>query len=422
MRRHKTGIRDWGLGIRKASPLPLGEGQGVRAVCASPRPLAGEGQGVRATTFASLRLCVRPFSALDSLTQSRKAAKKTSPGSPIPNPQSLIPRPAFTLIELLIVITITLILMVSAAVMLAPALQNRSVREAARAVNAYLSSARNAAMETGLPCGVIFRCFNTATPCAMTLEQCAVPPPYAGDTIGAAMTLQASISGTVATVTATPVVGSGYTPSLVAPGGLIQFNGQGPLYTVTSAGPPLIATLDISQGQLVPWPAPPSSSPPVPYSIFRSPVSSGVAPLQMPTGTVVDFTASGIGVGNAPSFYPSPPTPPGDVTILFAADGSVASYNIAGSSSSPVTDPIFFLIGRRERMLNSFVTPPISSANLDQLPNVQDLGNYWIGVNSQTGLIATDMVAAPLSTSTTLPAVITDARAIISDLQGMGGK
>ena len=416
MRWHRTGIRDWGLGIRKASPRPLGEGQGVRAVCASPRPLAGEGQGVRATTFASLRLCVRPFSALDSLTQSRKAAKKTSPGSPIPNPQSLIPRPAFTLIELLIVITITLILMVSAAVMLAPALQNRSVREAARAVNAYLSSARNAAMETGQPCGVIFRCFNTATPCAMTLEQCAVPPPYAGDTIGAGVTVQlASLTATTATVTATPT--GSYNSGLVGAGSLIQFDNQGPLYMITSGGPPITATLDVSQGQLVPWTS--TASLPVPYSIFRLPVSSGVAPLQMPTGTVVDFTASGIGISNTVSFNP---TPPGDVTILFAADGSVASYNIAGSSSSPVTDPIFFLIGRRERMLNSFVTPPISSANLDQLPNVQDLGNYWIGVNSQTGLIATDMVAAPLSTSTTLPAVITDARAIISDLQGMGGK
>ena len=61
--------------------------------------------------------------------------------------------------------------------------EERRVREAARAVNVYISSARNRAIEIGRPCGVIFRRANgTNFPTASTvLDQCEVPPTYAGD-------------------------------------------------------------------------------------------------------------------------------------------------------------------------------------------------------------------------------------------------
>ena len=121
------------------------------------------------------------------------------PTPPAPRLPPHAPR-TFTLIELLVVITITLVLMVSAAVMIGPALQNRSVRESARAVNGYLSSARNAAMETGRPCGVIFRCFNATTPCAMTLEQAEVPPTYAGEQTTSSATITWSSGAGAGTV------------------------------------------------------------------------------------------------------------------------------------------------------------------------------------------------------------------------------
>ena len=83
---------------------------------------------------------------------------------PLPtNPQSLIPNPSsrgFTLIEMLIVITIMLILVGAAATAMRPATEGRRIREAARAINVYLSSARNRAMETGRPCGVTFHHFH----------------------------------------------------------------------------------------------------------------------------------------------------------------------------------------------------------------------------------------------------------------------
>ena len=148
-RRERAGVRAEcasprplaGEGQSHPSPRPLGEGQGVRA-CASPRPtnlrsvpgegqfypsprpLAGEGQGVRAAAFASLRLCVRPFPALCKLTQSRKAAKKAIARFLIPNPQSRIPSRRFAarrgigLLEVLIAIFLLMVGLLGLAVLI----------------------------------------------------------------------------------------------------------------------------------------------------------------------------------------------------------------------------------------------------------------------------------------------------------------
>ena len=111
----------------------------------------------------------------------------TNPLNPqSPNPSTLIPRPSspprgFTLIEMLIAITIMVMLMALAATTILPATESRRSREAARALNVYLGSARNRAMETGRPCGVIFHRFGTLA-CSMSIDQCEVPPCYCGET------------------------------------------------------------------------------------------------------------------------------------------------------------------------------------------------------------------------------------------------
>ena len=85
---------------------------------------------------------------------------------PIRNPQSPAHRTArhlanaFTLIEMLIVITITMLLVAASLTTMRPALESRRTREAARAIEVYLSSARNRAMETGRPCGVMLYRFS----------------------------------------------------------------------------------------------------------------------------------------------------------------------------------------------------------------------------------------------------------------------
>ncbi len=323
------------------------------------------------------------------------AAKRSFPLPPSPFHLGV------TLIEMLIVIAIIAILAVAGARTMQPALEGRRIREAARAVNVYLGVARNHALATGRPCGVLIRRFPGLEECSMVLEQVEQPAPYGGDTIGATAQLQiGSIAGGFAPVSAT------FTPAistaLVQEGDLVQFNHQGPFYEVAPGGVPTGATttlltlrINVSQGQILPWPSGPLSDP-VPYKIFRRPTKTAVGPLQLPTGTVIDLLYSGT--------EPSPTTIRAfgiskDIYIMFSPNGSVDrlySANINGR----VVNPIFLLIGKRE--------------NIPDVPNWSDFTNLWIAINPQTGLITTAEVASDSS--------IDDSRDFARQAQSMGGR
>ncbi len=344
----------------------------------------------------------------------------------IPNPQSPIPRfppRGFTLIEMLIAITIMVMLMALAATTLVPAGESRRLREAARALNVYLGSARNRAMETGRPCGVTFHRFGTL-PCSMSIDQCEVPPCYCGDTEQSAATLSVTSPTTITAtlLTDTPL-------GLIRPGDLVQFNCQGPYYTIAptsgstnpvdgngylSSPATLALVLDISQNPVVPWPTG-TQSLPVPYRIFRAPVKGGASPLQLPAPIVVDLQWSGVGIDPSGSDVMSLVNVPlnQDVCILFSPNGSIQQvYSPVGTLNGPVTQPIFLLVGKRERVGQSVATP--TPANKSQWANWQDLDNIWVVVNPQTGLVTADNIA--------VGANVGAARFLARDAQGMGGK
>ncbi|MFZ5831102.1 MAG: prepilin-type N-terminal cleavage/methylation domain-containing protein, partial [Planctomycetota bacterium] len=109
-------------------------------------------------------------------------------------------RRGMTLIELLVVITIIVIVLGAALPALQPALEGRAVREAARSVSVYLGSARNRALETGRPCGVVLMRAIEEGGCDR-LSQVEIPPPYAGDTMESTVRVQAT--GTVGQVNLT---------------------------------------------------------------------------------------------------------------------------------------------------------------------------------------------------------------------------
>ena len=132
------------------------------------------------------------------------------------------------------VISIMLIVTVIAVPAMKPALENRKIREAARAVNVYLGSARNHAIELGRPVGVLFlRDPTQGNPC-LTLQQVEIPPPYAGDFANS--TANVYVSGSALTLTAPPPTPCRSptirpsTPTICNGGDYIQFGYQGPLY------------------------------------------------------------------------------------------------------------------------------------------------------------------------------------------------
>ncbi len=149
----------------------------------------------------------------------------------------------------------------------------------------------------------------------------------------------------------------------------------------------------------------------MPYRIYRAPVKGGATPLQLPASAVVDLEWSGVGISN---YYDTGTT--ADVTVMFAPNGAVDSVYV-GTTSTPVVQPIFLLLGKRERM-----HPPAMYVAADPATwaNWQDLGNLWVVINPQTGLVTTGEVAAtPITTPATgVPA----ARGLAVDAQSMGGK
>ena len=189
------------------------------------------------------------------------------------------------------------------------ATESRRIREAARGVNIYLSSARNRAMETGRSCGVTFHYMGGNIPCALNADQCEQPSGgFSGDTYTSTASVTYQGTGNQVSVT----FSDGALPiSTIRPNDQMQFNGQGPLYTVLNdpaknpvdengylkgvgtASQPLIATFDNSQGQIVPWSTTAST---VSFSIRSSPTINtmkGVAtPLQLPATIVVDLDFS----------------------------------------------------------------------------------------------------------------------------------
>lgn len=429
---------------------------------------------------------------------------------------------------MLVVVSIMMILVAVSASAFRPANDSRRIREAARLMNIYLGSARNRAMETGRPCGVVLHPFNSAT-YALSMDQCETPPAYAGETLDAVVKVQdwTYLPGTTnyyaanqATVLKVIVRPGDIPDTLIHRGDLIQLNNQGPLYTVdidsgedsfmsrdydfpllgaapdpnaidftgatalpaTDGTTPadgfvdnymLTLTLSPLCAQQTPWPRRPNSNPttilaptnwsqPVSFRILRSPVAGsslikgGARTLQLPKATVVDLGYSGYGsgifvadwtagttyyVGNTVllgnSYYTCVQTHVADaatnkpanttywkqiafpdITIMFAPNGAVASI-YTGGEATPITDPIYLLVGKRERMLNLFA---LGNTNEDTMVNIQDQTNLWVVINPQTGLVTTGEVGAPTGSETNEAGILVSSRALARDSQGMGGK
>ncbi len=325
-------------------------------------------------------------------------------------------RRGLTLIELLVVVSIMLIVTVIAVPAMKPAMENRKIREAAREVNVYLGSARNHAIELGRPVGVLFTIDTTiqGNP-SLELQQVEIPATYAGDTTGATASVYFSPSSTnpsttynsdgtvtyTVTITFTPALGVAFHV-----GDFIQFDYQGLLFSIASVSsttPPIssaTATIHLPPGWPLPWPTPTQGvTVAVPFQITRLPVfsttaiatlatQSAVAPLQLPSGTVIDLQFSGTNSGFGFGAGAASPM------LIFSPAGGVSwvypLYTGGVPTLSPLIDPVYFLIGRRDRMY----------LPVDNLANWQDPNNLWVSVTPQTGRITTVENAAGATSPT----------------------
>jgi prepilin-type N-terminal cleavage/methylation domain-containing protein len=381
------------------------------------------------------------------------------------HPSSLIPHPSsfrrgVTLVEMLIVISIIVILTVASLKLITPA-DERRVREAARAVNVYISSARNRAIEIGRSCGVIFRRANgTNFPTAsIVLDQCEVPPTYAGDTTDSEVRVGNYTyrpdgqtyfqDGRI--VLKVRIQNGQFASNLIRPGDLMQFNGQGPFFTLVYDDP--AGSLRTQPPYVNTSPPPPSMNPPndppiydfapdangyydfgpsnlqvdaqgwvtshwltvalnpreiplqalpwgfftqsVPFLIMRQPVKSSAEPLQLPAGSVVDLDFSGTDFQS----FKNQPNKSYDVAVIFSPNGSVEGY-YWNNQPYPVLGPIFMLVGSQSRVRDFVNQQLLANPNLNELPNWADLSSVWITINYQTGMAVSDEIYAINSTQT----------------------
>jgi len=287
-------------------------------------------------------------------------------------------RRGVTLVELLVVISILLILTTVAVPMMQPSLEKRRTREAARAIHVYCTSARIRAMERGQPVGVIFERLPEQSEGCRVLRQAQVPPPYAGDFVNSRIQISnpnpAGMSATVSFPMGDAVAG------MIQPGDLLRLNYQGHFWRIEGISGNNW-TFSSQTAAFPPGFESPGAFVQLPFQIFRQPVPSATAPLQLPAGVVVDLVASGTDTQPA-----LPPMGAGDrtpVVVMFSPNGSIdrVYYNNVGSR---VTEPIFFLVGKWGRM--PLAVGGGASAE-DGLLNWQDATNLWVALTPQTGLV-----------------------------------
>lgn len=292
-------------------------------------------------------------------------------------------RRGVTLLELLV--TIGIILAITAAVIpvMSPVMAGRRLREAARGVNTFLSSARNKALTSGHAVGVSFERLEADPQASTVLSIVEVPPPWSGDTVASNIVLGTNGRllgfGMRDPSDPTKIIPSGdigWQIARVRPGDVIKLNQRNTAYRIyagevsqdadqdgsievgefidnnidgTGAFSPDNAynndpsAVDPALGHFIKDPSqsiwsigyddprlalkPPRLTPGLySFQIIRQPVKSSSASYQLPVGTIVDLAVSGDDSFNQPRFAGMDVGTPIDkrpVTLLFAPNGSL---------------------------------------------------------------------------------------------------
>lgn len=152
-----------------------------------------------------------------------------------PQPPTPAARSGVTLVELLVVMLIMMLVTALAIPVVAPALSNRQIREAARLVDVFFNGAKSRALQTGQPVGVVIE--QDVPGGAATLSYAQVPAPYAGDQTSSTMNVTAGGAITIGAGGSIFNQGDIGWLGLVRPGDLIQFNYHSTLYRLYAGEP-----------------------------------------------------------------------------------------------------------------------------------------------------------------------------------------
>ncbi len=354
-------------------------------------------------------------------------------------------RRAFTLVEILIVMSLMLVLAGIALPTAKELLSDQKATRAARTIATYIAQARSEAVGKGQHIGVrIERLAATenvdyGSTAAVRLQRIAGVPPYSGEVPNARVRIT-GISFGIASLEFDPADSLLVTlhesnDAPVGDGDLIEFPGGKtfPLNFITpyTAGNPVAATIDLNKpdasatetfplGHQVP------SSGRFAYRIHRAPKVSASNPLSFSRGLAIDLNYSGIGlVGN--QFAPTPLTSPAvnqPIDILFGPDGSVSFVSIDNQGNvGPAIGMIYLCLGTADGVVEP-PDPTVAATtaelfeNSDQFrANITNPDSIWIVINPNTGRVVTAPFASVPDVPATVGEGLTTARglAILSD-------
>lgn len=368
-------------------------------------------------------------------------------------------RKALTLIELLIVMAVMVILASISMGAMKSLLRGQKVSQAAVSVRQYLQNAQVRAIASGRPVAVFFDRMSMtgvgASPSAanygsMRLQLGEVFPPYSGDvegTFGKLVDLAVGGSGYATAVVFEPTQ-IGFTPvnavenvssgigivsggnvvgGFVGIGDVIEFDDCQARFSISaiqanSPSPGCITVLFTNPQIARQLPLQSGNNVYKRFRIYRQPTRSLVGSIVLPRGTCVDFSLSGVGVGdssisNGTFHLAAAPDSMGTATpsdfsrlgIVFHSDGKIGylmDENRLGALSRTFVDAsglIYLMIGRTDQILPGFPATNMKVAALQHpdhgasdLPksNLVDPENVWITCNPLTGEIKSCPVAA----------------------------
>jgi prepilin-type N-terminal cleavage/methylation domain-containing protein len=222
-----------------------------------------------------------------------------------PNHLKRCRRPAFTLVELLVVISLIVIL-AALTVAFLPSQERQRVPRGASDLQGWLLIAKNRALRDQVPVGIRFQPGRTDPLHVSEMQYIEQPEPFSKGRI--------SVTGNLVTGINVDFRGGFTDPALwpVQPGDYLEVKGGGLVHRIAAVPGP--TTLQLATAPLYNTPVPTQD-----YRILRAPrLVSGEAPLQLPQGVIIDL-ATNTQFGN-----PLPIDPvTRSVDVLFAPSGTV---------------------------------------------------------------------------------------------------
>lgn len=412
-------------------------------------------------------------------------------------------RSALTLIELMVALAVISVLAGIALPTVKSTIQGQKLNRAASLLQSALEEGRARAIASGGGGGLIIDRVgnqNVADRCESTrIRFATVSPPYTGDTPGSTVKIGVNANGTVNDFR-DDVISIWFNPTAIQarravedllaeqadaslgvrtkpvnPGDFVQVADGGLLLRITNVmgfGTPALRTASgmnaavISNADVVNWVwmqverAEPNldlnrfAGQDVTFNITRSPRPAIALPVELPRGTSIDLSSSGIGrFGNqfSPMFmdgnYTNETIAPftaglrdyQSIFILFGKRGEVSRV-LGGVRVGPaiqltdiaVIGDIFFLVGEGGEIkptdpLESNDPNPFEDAAKDGRTPLLDPESIWVTIKSRTGEVVSSPWADPTDEATSLiqpaPGSVTGADAILQNrIQGVIGR